>query len=79
MTASALRELHLKRPFAPFTINLADGRKIPVPHNDFLSLPPKGRHGVVWDDKGGIAIFDVFLVTAVDMGLPRKKRISRPR
>ncbi len=34
-------------PFAPFTIHIADGRSLPVPHPDFIAIMGTGRSIVV--------------------------------
>jgi hypothetical protein len=47
MTIEQLRLLHQARPFRPFTIHLADGRQVHVPHNEFLSFSPSGRTIIV--------------------------------
>jgi hypothetical protein len=40
MTAEQLRAMREASPFRPFTIHLADGRSLPVPHRDFVSQSP---------------------------------------
>jgi hypothetical protein len=30
-----------RQPFEPFTIRLADGRSLPVPHPDFVAVAPR--------------------------------------
>jgi len=37
-----IRELTQMAPFRPFTLYLADGRKLEVPHPDFVWLPRPG-------------------------------------
>jgi hypothetical protein len=37
-----IRSLIRKAPFAPFRLHLADGRKLAVPHPDFVWLPLPG-------------------------------------
>lgn len=64
MTSSQLRELIHAVPFKPFTIRLADGEHIPVPHPDFIHMT--GAGGVVFvtteaDDYS--RIIDVSLIT----------------
>ena len=38
MTAAVMTYYVEQRPFVPFTMMLADGREIHVPHSDFVSL-----------------------------------------
>lgn len=72
MNAAALRELHQTRPFVPFTLSLADGRKYRVPHNEFLSISKNGRTAVVHYGNDGIVVVDVLMITATDLGSPRR-------
>ena len=37
-----IRELTRLAPFRPFTLHLADGRQLKVPHPDFVWLPRPG-------------------------------------
>jgi hypothetical protein len=45
MQINAIREALHKQPFQPFTLRLADGRGLPVPHPDFVAI--LGRTAVV--------------------------------
>jgi hypothetical protein len=40
MTAEEIRLFIKRQPFRPFTIYMTDGRKLVVPHPDFVFLPP---------------------------------------
>jgi hypothetical protein len=62
-----LRELHETRPFVPFTLTLADGRKLTVPHNEFFSLFPSGRFAVLTHADDSFTVIELLLVTAVDV------------
>jgi hypothetical protein len=68
MTIEQLRNLHQARPFHPFTIHLADGRNLYVPHNEFLSFSPSGRTIIVHhqgDDS--YSVVDLLLVTELEV------------
>lgn len=67
MTPDAIRSLFQAKPFTPFIIHLADGRKIPVPSPEFMWYPPAGR--LVFVSQGGDAfhIVDLLLVTGLEM------------
>jgi hypothetical protein len=67
MNISVLRTLHEARPFVPFTISLADGRKLPIRHNEFLALFPSGRAAMVFQDDDRFTMIDLLMVTAVDV------------
>ncbi len=63
------------QPFVPFTIHLADGREILVPHPDYVFVPPIGHDVIVVHPEGGMNFIDVSLVT----DLERKPRIKLPK
>ena len=66
MTIEQLRKIHEVRPFRPFAVHLADGRRIAVPHPEFLWIPPRNqRTFVISDTKGLVEIVDLLLVTSL--------------
>jgi hypothetical protein len=68
MTSEQLRATRDASPFRPFTVHLADGRSLRVPHRDFLSLSPGGRTIIVYHAAEAFSVLDLLLVTelAVD-------------
>ena len=48
MHVDIIREALHKQPFQPFTLRLADGRTLPVPHRDFVAV--SNRRVVVIDE-----------------------------
>jgi hypothetical protein len=72
MTIEHLRVVHQATPFRPFTIHLADGREIRVPHREFLSHSPSGRTIIVHHQDDTFRIVDLLLVTElrVHNGVP---------
>ncbi len=74
MTIEKLKEVMHAEPFEPFTLHIADGRSISVPHPDFVSVDPKGRIVHVFRHDGGSEFVDFRLVTTTKLGngsLPR--------
>jgi len=67
MKIGILRELHEARPFMPFTIGLADGRKLNVPHHEFLSFFPSGRSAILTHGDESFTLIDLLMVTTVDV------------
>lgn len=67
MTIEQLRNVHHASPFQPFTLHLADGRSILVPHRDFLSHSPTGRTVIVHGDDESFSIIDLLLVTRIEV------------
>lgn len=64
MSADELRKLIVASPFQPFTLNIADGRRIPVVGRDFIMLAPgKGRTVIVYQHNGEFDILDTALIT----------------
>ena len=69
MTIDKLREVARAAPFRPFTISLADGRRLFVPHPKFVWIPPKAsRTFYVAGKDEAESIVDLLLVTSIDFG-----------
>lgn len=61
----------------PFTIKLADGRSYPVPHRDFISLPPKNATvGVVYEHDGTVHVLPLLTMTGLTYRTGRKTATS---
>ena len=67
MTTDELSRVHQAQPFQPFTMYLADGRKLHVPHPEFLSRHPKGRTVIVFHEDGLFSIVDSFHITEIEV------------
>lgn len=65
MTKEALSKAIHKEPFQPFTLQIANGRAMPVPHRDFVSIHPTGRTVIVYGDNEDLEILDVMLITGL--------------
>jgi hypothetical protein len=66
MSVEELRKSIVATPFVPFTLNIADGRRIPVTGRDFILVPPeKGRTIVVYQRDGDYDLLDALLITGV--------------
>lgn len=76
MKTALLRELHEARPFVPFAISLADGRKVSVIHNEFMYFFPSGRAVMVTHPDDRFTLIDLLLVTAVDVDPKFRTRIK---
>jgi hypothetical protein len=74
MTTDQIRRLHKARPFAPFDINIADGRTLTIEHPELLAVPPGERCIGVGMPDGTIEIVDLPLVTSLK---PRSNGDSR--
>lgn len=57
-------------PFRPFTIHLADGRTLAVPHRDFVSLSPSGRIIIVYQPNDAFNVVDLYSMTDLEVQAP---------
>ena len=64
MDVAGVREALHKQPFAPFTIRLADGRSLPVPHPDFVALTP--RRVIVGAEDDSWSVVEPLLIVSLD-------------
>lgn len=67
MKISELQKLNDAEPFQPFLIHMADGRKIPVKHREFMALSPSGRTAYVYQMNDDSNVIDVALVTSLEL------------
>ena len=49
----------------PFVLRMADGREYPVPHPDYISLPPKSAYVIVYDDIGNFSVLPLLTMTGL--------------
>lgn len=75
MTSDQLRAAFTAKPFAPFTMRLADGSTVRVPSPGFMWLHPGGRTVFVATCDGGHIVIDLLLVAALEVSNGR----ARPR
>jgi hypothetical protein len=67
MTIEQLRAAYQAQPFRPFVLHLADGRRIPVEHREFMLTVPGGRTIAVADQDGAVHVIDLLLVTDLEL------------
>jgi hypothetical protein len=78
MTMEDLRAAVHKAPFQPFTIHLADGHAIHVPHPDFVALAGGGLSAVVTSlTSNGFTVVDLSLISRLEV--PAVPKPGRPR
>ena len=66
MTIEALDRAIHAQPFRPFAFMMADGRRLPVRHPDFVAFNPRGRTCVVIDESDEFDIVDLLLVSSLN-------------
>jgi hypothetical protein len=67
VTIEQVKNLYNAASFKPFVIHLADGRKIPVKHREFMATAPSGRTVVVYEPDDSFNIIDLLLVTSLEV------------
>ena len=65
MSPDAVKKFMRAAPWRPFTICMADGRAIQVPHPDFISISRTGRTVVVTNVDDEFEMIDVFLILSI--------------
>jgi len=65
MEVSAIREAMHRQPFRPFSLRLADGRELFVPHPDFVALSPR-RVVVINHQDESTPILEPLLIVSVE-------------
>ena len=71
MKAENLDELIHAEPFRPFTICLANGARVDVPHPQWIIHPPGTRTAVVMSPDESVRIIDIGLVLELQVGPSR--------
>jgi hypothetical protein len=64
MNIAAIQEVLHRQPFRPFTLRLADGRQLAIPHPDFIAVSP--RTVVVINQDDSFAILEPLLIVSIE-------------
>jgi hypothetical protein len=67
MTTERLQSAMRQTPFRPFTIHMADGREIEVPHPDFVAYTPTGRTVIVVHPDESYSVLDLLLMSELEV------------
>lgn len=74
MTVKEVREaVQAARSDRPFTLYLADGRSVTIPHLDYVFFPPVGTTIIVWTRQGNMRLLEASLITEVEVTPPAAK------
>ena len=68
MRTETLHEILHTAPFQSFTLCLADGTRVDVPHPDFIAQPQGARIAVVMGQNESTHYIDIALVTKIEIG-----------
>ena len=78
MLGSTVREFSRATPFAPFVIQMNDGRRFRIAHPDFVSVSPKGGKLIVYDSNEDETHLSGLLVDSVwPLKQPKARRNGR--
>jgi hypothetical protein len=64
MDIQGLREAVRRQPFQPFSVRLADGRSLPVPHPEFVAIGP--RRIIVVAEDNSWSVVEPLMVVSLD-------------
>lgn len=67
MTIEQLRAFYDAQLFRPFVMHLADGRKVPINHREFIMSAPSGRTVSVYQPDDTLNVIDLLLVTDLEV------------
>jgi len=65
MNVQAIREAMQRQPFRPFSLRLADGRELHVPHPDFVAVSPR-QVVVINPQNEALSILEPLLIVSVE-------------
>ena len=55
-----------RQPFKPFTVEIDSGKRIKIPHRDFMSLNPTGSTAVIFENEH-VHIIDVEHISMITL------------
>jgi hypothetical protein len=67
MDAMSIRQALTAQPFQSFTLHLADGRSIDVPHSEFASVSHSGRRVIVEKTDDSWQVVDTLLINRIEI------------
>jgi hypothetical protein len=67
MTTERFQSALHQTPFRPFTVRMADGRAIDVPHPDFVASTPTGRTVIVVHPDESYSVLDLLLMSEIEV------------
>ena len=76
MTVDQFRAALHRVPFSPFTIRMADGRAIDVPHPDFVAHVPTGRTVIVVHPNESHSVLDLLLMSELEVHTANGQTLS---
>jgi hypothetical protein len=75
MSVHDLQHVFHRAPFQPFSLHLADGHRIDVPHPDFVAIVGDGLSAIVTSPhRPGSSYLDLLLVTRIEVPAQQQTR-----
>ncbi len=65
MTINTILEILHQQPFQPFSLRLADGRELYIPHPDFIAVSPR-RVVVISSQDEALSILEPLLIFSIE-------------
>jgi hypothetical protein len=78
VTIEQFRNMLMAQPFQPFSLHLADGRQLHVPHREFASMSPSGRTVIIHQPDDKFEIIDLLLVVGLESRPPAGSASQTP-
>lgn len=66
MITDAIKSRLGAAPFKPFVVKLGSEKTFMVPHPEFVSLSPGGRHMILWIGDDRYVDIDVLLIESIE-------------
>jgi hypothetical protein len=77
MDLQGIREALRRQPFEPFSLSLADGRELPVPHTEMVAVGKSRIIVVKLDDSWSVV--EPLLIVSLDYNGKQRRRTNRPK
>jgi len=75
MDLQGIREALLRRPFESFSIRLADGRSLDIPHPEMVAVGK--RRIIVVEPDDSWSVIEPLLIVSLDYNGKRRRRTNR--
>lgn len=76
MTTEDIRTLYYTKPFQPFDIKLADGRKFRIPQRHFVAISPTHDSITIGTQTGGFVFVEIEKVASLEVAKARRRKRS---
>lgn len=74
MLSATIKEFAKATPFVPFVVQMNDGRRFTIQHEDYISISPRGSRLIIYDADDNEIHLSGLLVALVEPARRRKHR-----